>query len=278
MQQVIRYIKQALSGCYPEIEIKAIAKVILCDAFHLDMLDIYKGKDIKLQEEDLQKLENILSRLRKQEPLQYILGTAQFCGLAFKVNKDVLIPRQETAELVDLIIKENTASKLDVLDIGTGSGCIAICLALNLSEAHVRAWDVSEGALRIAAMNAENLAAEVSFELRDALDTEIEPESLDILVSNPPYITEKEKEGMEKNVLDWEPASALFVPDENPLLFYRAIARLGMIALKKNGKIYFEINRAYGEEASAMMSALGYSCVEVLKDLSGNDRILKALK
>lgn len=278
MQQVVRHIKQVLSGYYPDTEIKAMTRVLLSDVFHLDMLDVYMGKDIKLSEEALQKLENILSRLQEQEPLQYIIGSACFCGLTFTVDKNVLIPRQETAELVDLIIKENSGSAPEVLDIGTGSGCIAVSLALNLSGAKVKAWDVSEEALRVAALNAERLSAKVQFERRDVLEAEVEPASLDIIVSNPPYITEKEKASMEANVLEWEPAAALFVPDENPLLFYRAIARLGKRALREDGKVYFEINRAYGEEVRAMMYDMDYSRVEVLKDLSGNDRIVKALK
>ncbi|RGN51492.1 MULTISPECIES: peptide chain release factor N(5)-glutamine methyltransferase [unclassified Bacteroides] len=278
MQKIIQHIKHSLSGYYPETEIKAFTKILFCDVFHLNMLDIYLGRNIKLSEEELTLLEDVLVRLRKQEPIQYIIGSTQFYGLTLQVNEDTLIPRPETAELVDLIIKENGDKALTILDIGTGSGCIAISLALNLPKARVKAWDISEGALRIATANARTLQAKVNFECKDALHATVESESLDIIVSNPPYITEKEKADMEANVLDWEPASALFVPDEDPLLFYRAIATLGKIALKDNGKVYFEINQAFGEDTYRMMSDLGYHQIEVLKDLSGKDRIVKAVK
>lgn len=278
MQQAVQYIKNILSGHYPESEIRAIIQIILSDVFHLNALDYYMGKDIKLSENERETLKDILGRLLNQEPLQYIIGKTEFYGLTFRVNKNVLIPRPETAEMVDLIIKENPISGLSILDIGTGSGCIAISLALNLPKPQIHAWDISSAALQTARYNAESLHANVDFRQQDVLHATVEDNYLDIIVSNPPYITQKEKDEMECNVLNWEPETALFVPDETPLLFYEAIARLGRKALKPTGKIYFEINQAYGMETSQMLQKYGYRQIHIIKDLSGKDRIIKASK
>lgn len=275
---MIQYIRQSLNGFYSEMEIKAFAKIILCDVFHLNPLDIYMGKDIKLSEERTKELEDILSKLKTNEPIQYITGNAYFYGLTFNVDQNVLIPRPETEELVDLIVRENKDKSLKVLDVGTGSGCIAISLALNLPDSELSAWDISEKTLFVAANNADKLCAKVKFAKKDILKTLAVGEHFDVIVSNPPYVTEKEKADMERNVLDWEPGLALFVPNENPLLFYRTISVFGLDALNEGGKIYFEINRAFGRETKEMMEVLGYSQVEILKDMSGNDRIVKALK
>lgn len=278
MQKFIQHIRQTLKGVYPISEIQAITRVLLTDIFNISLIDYYMGKDIKLSGKQQHTLSEILHRLLNHEPLQYITGNAPFYGYTFIVNSNVLIPRPETTELVDLIIKENQKPDLHVLDMGTGSGCIAITLALQLKTPHVHAWELSMEALQTAQKNAENLNASVTFEQRDILQTDIAPQSLDIIVSNPPYITEQEKTNMKKNVLEWEPSLALFVPDSHPLLFYEAIARLGQKGLRPNGKLYFEINQAYGAETVALLQDFNYHDIQLITDLSGNDRMIKATR
>ena len=221
----------------------------------------------------------MLSRLQKNEPIQYVLGKETFCGLDFEVDSNVLIPRPETRELVEWIVADR---KLDascrILDIGTGSGCISISLAKFLSGAEVEAWDISEGALEVARRNAVRNAVEVLFRQQDVLYVLPGDTRYDVIVSNPPYITEKEKLDMDANVLDWEPFTALFVPDADPLLFYRKIAELGLSMLNIGGALYFEINRAYGQETVSMLERLSYKQIELRKDEWGNDRMVKACK
>lgn len=278
MRKTTQYIKQALKDYYPDAELQAFIKIIYMDIFHLSMLDIYMGKDIKLSVKQLDELESIILRLQKHEPLQYIIGTTEFYGLTLKVASGVLIPRPETTELVDLIVKEAPNTSLNILDIGTGSGCIALALDRYLPRAHVVAWDISDDALTIARQNNRMVAGNVSFEKRDVLTMHDDKEQFNIIVSNPPYITVAEKKDMDRNVLDWEPGLALFVSDNDPLCYYKKISELGLTMLYPRGKVYFEINRAFGEEMKIMMQGLGYNSVEVIKDLSGNDRIVKAQK
>ena len=278
MQKLTQYIKEALAGCYPESEIRSIIKILYTNVLHLSMVDIYMGKDINLSAKQVSEIESIISRLQKYEPLQYIIGTVEFCGLTLDVAPGVLIPRPETTELVECIVKENLDDEISVLDIGTGSGCIALALNKHLPKAMVTAWDVSDEALCIASKNNVKVAGNVRFEKVDVLTAHPEWEKYDIIVSNPPYIIDAEKKDMERNVLDWEPSLALFVPDEDPLRFYRKISELGRVMLRPNGKAYFEINRMFGRETKEMMKGLGYSSVEIVKDLSGNDRIIKAQK
>lgn len=229
-----------------------------------------------LEEKDLPKsLLDDFERLKKGEPIQQILGKAPFYGREFQVSRDTLIPRNETEELVHLIIKENPQSGLKILDIGTGTGCIPITLFLEMNEAEVYGLDVSESTLAIAHKNAEELKAKVRWVQQDILVEELPIGDLDILVSNPPYIPEKGKEKMHRNVLDFEPELALFVPDENPLLFYRRIAILGKKALKPKGKLYFEIHEDYGKDVQNLLFDLGYSEVEIIPDLNGKDRMVK---
>lgn len=276
MNRITSYIRQSLQDIYPPEEVKALSMLICCDMLGFDALDIYMGKDMTLSECKQRELENIIFRLQKNEPIQYIRGYAEFGGRAFKVAPGVLIPRPETAELVDLILKENPNANR-ILDIGTGSGCIAITLAKELPNAQVDAWDISEEALMIARQNREELGAIVRFRQQNILSDEgIEPDSYDIIVSNPPYITETERQEMEANVLDWEPELALFVPDDDPLRFYRRIAILGHRLLSPVGKLYFEINQAYGQQTAEMLEMNQYRNVRVVKDIFGKDRILIA--
>lgn len=255
-----------------------MAKYILTEKYQLSALDLYAGKDMNFSSEKLSEVNDILARLKSYEPLQYIIGETWFCCYRFKVTPAVLIPRPETAELIDWIVTDNKREDAHVLDVGTGSGCIPVSLALMMDSPVVSAWDISEEALSVASENARINNADVAFSRVDVLGTDIPDIKVDILVSNPPYITESEKKDMEKNVLEWEPDLALFVPDDDPLRFYRRIAELGLDILNDGGLIYFEINRAYGSETVEMLASMGYKNIELRKDLSGNDRMIKALK
>ena len=207
--------------------------------------------------------------------LQYILGYWDFCNETYRVTEDTLIPRQDTEKLVELAIKLMPAGAR-FIDLCTGSGCIAWSMALELHGSDVTAVDISEGALEVASRNCERNEVKVLLRQKDVLKAAPEGDLYDVIVSNPPYITNKEKTDMEANVLDWEPSLALFVPDEDPLLFYRKIAQLGCDMLKEGGSLYFEINRAYGEETILMLKELGYAQIELKKDSWGNDRMIKA--
>lgn len=279
MNPLYVYIRQALQGYYPDSEAASLAKGLLTEVFGLSALELYGGKDRIFSANEQKQLDDILVRLRNFEPFQYIIGVESFAGLTFEVNPCVLIPRPETLELVDWVVAEaSDARSLRILDVGTGSGCIAVSLAHRLQGASVRAWDVSPEALSVAARNAVCNGVQVQFEWQDVLQVEQTDFHLDVLISNPPYITEHEKSQMEPNVLEWEPGLALFVPDEDPLRFYRAIARLGQQVLETGGKLYFEINQAYGPQTVALLVDLGYRDVELRQDLSHNDRMIRAVK
>ena len=279
MHPIVNEIREALRGIYPDSEALSLAKMLLVEAFGFSTLELYGGKDKEISGKRRDVLDKMLSRLQKNEPIQYVLGKETFCGLDFEVDSNVLIPRPETRELVEWIVADR---KLDascrVLDIGTGSGCISISLAKFLSGAEVEAWDISEGALGVARRNAVRNEVEVLFRQQDVLYALPGDTRYDVIVSNPPYITEKERLDMDANVLDWEPFTALFVPDADPLLFYRKIAELGLSMLNIGGALYFEINRAYGQETVRMLEGLSYKQIELRKDEWGNDRMVKACK
>ncbi len=285
MQQILQYIRQTLSTCYPVSEANALARLILEKRFDTSLTEIYMGKDKQFLPEQRNELEDILQRLLRNEPVQYVLGEADFCGETFSVGPGVLIPRPETEELVAWIGETMPATPCKVLDVGTGSGCIAISLAKRFPQSDVAAWDVSEQALAIARANNQRLGTNVSFLRRDVLeeakaceptDRRSDEETFDVIVSNPPYVTCSERKEMEANVLGWEPGLALFVPDDDPLLFYRAIARLAQRLLKPGGRLFFEINRAYGTATVNLLQEMNYQAVELRKDLSGNDRMVSA--
>ena len=278
MHPAYNYIKQAINGQYPDTEASAIAKAILTDVFQLSTTDLYASKDMNFSTNQAEKIEVIITRLRANEPLQYILGNCYFCGLNFHVEPGVLIPRPETAELVEWIIadRKSSDSPIRILDIGTGSGCISISLAKNLPQSEVYAWDISEDAIRIASDNANRLDANVRFRQTDVLGQVPTDTMMNVIVSNPPYITEAERTDMDANVTDWEPDTALFVPDNTPLLFYERIAEIGKLILTPDGTLYFEINQRFGTETVDMLRQKGYRNVELRKDLSGNDRMIKA--
>lgn len=274
-----------LETLYDTREAQAIVRTILEIRFEMSYTDIVCGKVNELSADKEKELEEIMRRLENGEPLQYILGEAEFAGRTFHVEPGVLIPRPETAELCRLIVDDIKAIHKDtepivITDVGTGSGCIAITLSLELLNSKVRAYDISTKALEIAKKNAELLGADVDFEIQDAL--RLEPKSVDdkfmhIIVSNPPYIAEKEKEEMCKNVLDYEPSLALFVSDEDPLIFYRSIAEYGVKNLKDGDRIYYEINPIYAQEMVELMESLGYRDIKIANDLYGKQRMLRAI-
>ena len=262
-----------LTGIYDTDEAKAIVRWVLDVRFGLSLTDIVCGKVDELNEAEQAELETMMQRLEKAEPVQYVVGVAEFCGRRFHVEPGVLIPRPETGELCEEILGER---EYQILDIGTGSGCIAITLALEIKEAKVTAWDVSDDALRIAKKNAELLGAEVTFEKQDILKLGEALNQWDVIVSNPPYVCQKEQATMAKHVLEHEPHLALFVPDDDPLRFYRAIAQYAKEALKPDGLLYFELNPLYAHETAALLQDLGFAETEIKQDMFGKQRFLKA--
>lgn len=280
---MFRQIVDTLVPKVEEREARALAFVVLEDAFGLSRTDIYLGKDTAFSEEDTIRLEKILRRLEQGEPVQYVIGTAQFCNLTFRVTPDTLIPRPETEELVGWVASLlPSEAPCSVLDVGTGTGCIAISLAKQFPRAQVTAWDISEEALAVAQQNAQANGVAVDFRRTDVLEVVNDavastPTHAPLyIVSNPPYICERERAEMETHVLDYEPASALFVPDTDPLLFYRALARLGQQL--HAAAVLVEINQAYGQETVRMFQSSGYSNVELRRDIYGKDRMIKAVR
>lgn len=279
MHPVYHEIKKMLAGYYPDAEASALAKMLLVEVLHFSTLELFGGKDKEVFKKDLDVLYEMSRRLQNQEPIQYIIGKETFCGMPFVVNRHVLIPRPETQDLVEWIIGEvQQTNPCRLLDMGTGSGCIAISLAKKLPHVQVEAWDISGEALQVARQNALNNQVKVDFHQQDILSASPGIAEWNVIVSNPPYITNKEKAEMEANVLNWEPHTALFVPDHDPLLFYRKIAQLGMSMLVDGGALYFEINRAYGTETIAMLQALGYENIIIRKDRFNNERMIKATR
>jgi len=260
---------------YDKNEKESIALLLLEYFFEITNTEILLDTPLNQPDEDLlSDLEECINSINNHEPIQYILGITEFYGLSFFVNPSVLIPRQETEELVDLIIKENQIQNPKILDIGTGSGCIAISLGYSL-EADITAFDISREALEVAYDNGQENEVEVKFIEEDILNPKENPEKYDIIVSNPPYVTNAEKELMKKNVLDNEPHLALFVEDTEPLLFYNAIIQYALSHLEKDGKLYFEINEQFGNETLQAGLDAGFTSGEVIKDLPGKDRIVK---
>lgn len=275
MQNLIKHIKENLCAYYPESEISGFVRIII-EHITGRSYSIALLMNETLTAEQRGEANKIVDRLQTYEPIQYILGETEFFGMPFSVDKNVLIPRPETEELIELIIKENLShSQLSVLDIGTGSGCIAIAIANYLEKPQVEAWDISTEALKVAKNNAVKNNAEVSFSRVDVLADYPTDKKFDIIVSNPPYILDSEKEVMESNVLEYEPHVALFVPDDNGLLFYKRIADIALKLLKPSGKLYFEINREKGQDTVDMLKEKEFSSIELHRDLSGNDRMVR---
>lgn len=279
MLKTYHYILENLQDHYPKSEIKNFASIIFEKLLNISLVNIFSDSDKTISENDFLKIVSIVNRLQNNEPIQYIFGETEFFGLSFLVTNDVLIPRPETEELVEWILSNSSPTlPYRILDIGTGSGCIAVSLAKNLPNAIILAIDISNKALSVAEKNAEKNSVVVHFEQVDILknDFTFPFGKFDIIVSNPPYIMESEKINMKKNVLEYEPEKALFVPDNNPLLFYKRIAEFSKMKLNKNGSVHFEINSAFGKETVNMLKKTGYNEVILKKDISGKDRMVYA--
>ncbi len=276
LKEAIEQLKNGLAGVVEPHEAQAMIRVICEDVFNYDPVDVALRQESELPEFAQDKVADIIARLRRHEPLQYIVGSARFHGHKFKVTPAVLIPRPETEQLVDIIVDENTASDLRVLDMGTGSGCIAISLARALKFAQVEALDVSHDALAVARENAATLKAKVRFFESDMLSPQ-PPARYDIIVSNPPYICWSEREAMDRNVKDYEPGQALFVPDNDPLLFYKAIAPYAAQSLERGGRLYLEINQRFGNEVKRLLEDNGFDEVRIIEDSFGKVRFAAAI-
>jgi release factor glutamine methyltransferase len=272
------YFKKELIALYDEKEIESFFYLVL-ESFHQKRrIDLALNQELELDSMQLLRWESVLVELKTQKPIQYILGETEFYGLKFLVNKNTLIPRPETEELVRLIISDTKTSKktvpIRILDVGTGTGCIAISLAKNIMDSAVFGIDISAKALETASQNAKINEVQVVFIEKNILSTEDLEEQFDVIVSNPPYVRNLEKAEISANVLDYEPHLALFVDDTDALLFYRKIAQLAMINLSQNGKLYFEINQYLGKETVALLEKTGLKNIELLQDIYGNNRMI----
>ncbi len=281
VKDVFAAYNSSLSSLYDKKEADAITIAALRKFTGQSNAYLKAFPEHSISTENQTKLLATLTRLATGEPLQYVMGNTEFYGLTFSVNPSVLIPRPETEELVEWILNSHLRNTdLNILDIGTGSGCIAISLKKNLSDANVWAIDISDGALQTAKQNAQLNKVEVNFIEADVLDTNsfnLSPLTFNVIISNPPYVTLEDKTKMHTNVTDFEPHSALFVPQDDPLLFYKAIANLATNKLSKDGLLFFEINENYGTETVNMLREKGFTQIELRKDMSGRDRMIKAL-
>lgn len=274
------FIKE-LSPFYDAYEAESFFYLILEDKNKLRQIDLALNHELTFSELDFVVWDSLLAQLKKEVPIQYLLGKTNFYGLDFEVNENVLIPRPETEELVEWVINENSktdqSKKIKILDIGTGSGCIAISLAKNIPNAEVYGIDVSKKAIETAKRNAVTNKAEVTFMLQNILETEALKCNFDIIVSNPPYVRNLEKEEIKKNVLDYEPHLALFVEDNDALVFYRKIAILAQQNLSENGQLYFEINQYLGNETKDLLEKMNFKNIELRRDIYDNDRMMKGI-
>ena len=270
---VARQIESELSTFYPQGELKALVRLLLFEVAGWEPTDLLTHPEWMLTPAQQAKIDDTVARLKRYEPIQYIVGHTDFCGAQISVDKNVLIPRPETAELVDLVEK-NVPKNTRLLDIGTGSGCIAIALAKRLPEAHITAYDISGDALKLARKNAEQNGVKINFEKIDILNAPAINQKFDAIVSNPPYVMQREKSQMQPNVLDYEPALALFVADDNPLIFYDRIADFAKTNLTDGGKLFFEINHLLAHETAELMLKKGFSSAELVKDSFEKERFL----
>jgi len=277
------FFNEALSAIYPKTEIDSFFFILMEEKLKLQRIDTVLKPDFLITNKNLTDLKNIILRLQKEEPIQYIIGNTEFYGLPFLVNKNTLIPRTETEELVAWVLNEtkvltnNKTIELSILDIGTGTGCIPISLAKNLTSLNISAIDISPEALLIAKQNAILNKVTIEFIELDILNAESLPQEYDVIISNPPYVRELEKEEIKNNVLENEPHLALFVADENPLIFYNKIADLAKKQLSENGMLFFEINQYLGKETVNILVKKGFKNIQLKKDLFGNDRMIKCV-
>jgi len=278
VKEIRQKFQENLKSYFPETEIESFVQILFEKYVGFSRLDLVLNPEFLPEKHQLQQLESALNRLKNQEPIQYIVGETSFFGLTFKVNSHVLIPRPETEELVDWVLKDisDSSDSLSILDIGTGSGCIAISIASKTEDAEVFAWDISEEALRIAEQNASLNQVEVIFEMKNILDSEISTsKKLDIIISNPPYVRQKEKQKMNANVLDFEPHVALFVEDNDALIFYRKILDFAKNHIKAGGRVYFEINEYLKSEMEDLLQSLKLHDYTFKKDIFGKNRMLR---
>ena len=268
-----------LESKFPQSEIATFFKILIDSYLSIKPVDLVLNPDLELSVEQLKLMKTAEERLHTNEPIQYIIGETEFYGYPFEVTDAVLIPRPETEELVEWITKdlqEQVFTNLSILDIGTGSGCIAISLAKNLPNAKISAIDISEKAIELAQRNAKKNAVSVNFLERDILNTSVLPHKYTVIVSNPPYVRNLEKAEILSNVLDHEPGLALFVDDSDPLVFYRKISELAYSFLEEEGILYFEINQYLGEETINLIKNIGFTTVELRDDFAGKPRMIKA--
>ena len=278
MQSVRHQIEKELSDFYPQGELKVLVRMLLQQVAGWSLVDMLTHNDLTLTAAQQMQIADAVDRLKRYEPIQYILGAAEFDGMRLVVDARALIPRPETAELV-LLLAETLSPDASVLDIGTGSGCIAVALARRLPQAQVSAYDVSPDALALAAENARNQNVTIDFRQMDILhEVPADAPMFDAIVSNPPYVTDSERASMDANVRDYEPALALFVPDDDPLLFYRAIADFAVSHLAVGGQLFFEINHRFGAATAALLQSKGFDKVSVLRDTFGKARFVVARK
>ena len=273
--------QKELSSLYDAMEIESFFFLILEQFRNLKRIDLALQPDLEFSEAEISQWNLVLEQLKQEIPIQYILGKTHFYGLEFQVNPNVLIPRPETEELVDWIIKTNSngkSSTIKILDIGTGSGCIAISLAKNLPNASIFSLDVSKKALEMAQINALQNETKITFIEKNILETTSFEQQFDVIVSNPPYVRNLEKAEIKKNVLENEPHLALFVADDDALLFYRKIAQIAMKNLQSGGQLYFEINQYLGKETVDLLADLGFQNIELRQDIYGNDRMISCRK
>lgn len=281
LQKTKRHFTEALAEKFPQREAEQLMRILLEDLFGVDLKRQLMNPELRIDEFQYFQLEQAVKRLLAGEPVQYVTGMARFGDLLIKVSQSVLIPRPETEEMVQKICTSMPKEKpMRIWDIGTGSGCIAIALAKHFENAEVIAFDVSEEALQMAMENAESNGAKVTFVQDDIMNptSVFFAQPVDLVVSNPPYVSDSERAAMEANVLDWEPETALFVPDDDPLLFYRQILALSKNQLNPNGQIWFEINEAKGEEMLSLCCEMGFPKAEILEDFSRKPRVCRACR
>jgi release factor glutamine methyltransferase len=283
LKAIAEIFKKELPDLYDPKEIDSLFNMAIADAANISAARIKAFPELEVSNEQHNNINQIISELKKGKPIQYILGHAEFFGLSFKVNPSVLIPRPETEELVEWIlssVKNEQKTVNHILDIGTGSGCIAISLKKSLPDSSVSAMDISGGALKTAEENAKLNSVDLVFIQADILDAghEVERPKYDMIVSNPPYVTLEDKKQMHTNVTDFEPHTALFVPEDDPLIFYKAITDFACKHLEKGGLLFFEINEIYGEQIVELLNRKSFINIELRKDLSGRDRMIKAIR
>lgn len=277
MQHSILQILQAVADIYSKSELNILSQIITERLGSVTTTGIMSDKNSQLSVSLSKKVEEIVARLKEGEPIQYIVQKTEFYGLPFKVTPDVLIPRPETEELVEWLLSESQRENCSILDIGTGSGSIAVTLAKLMPKADVHGWDISVNSLKVAKENASLNRVDVHFKECDILQPISQAELFDVIVSNPPYVMESEKAEMEDNVLAFEPHGALFVSDDDALVFYERIADVATMMLNDGGALYFEINREKGVEVCTLLQGKGFNTIELRKDISGNDRMVRAV-